>query len=296
VAADTWGISGPDFLRLYVIAAVVIAAYSIWTRRRAGRAATGSDRPPRPAELAYLNGGESTVVYSSLAGLRAAGAVAVGSLGELMVTGELPAGATRLDHAIHDAARRHVPGRTLRNDPGVATALRETLDGLIRAGWVLDDEQRTRARLGTWLMVGLAGLGALRLVAGILNDRPVGYLAALIVATLVAALALYFVPRNARTAAGRRLLAKTRRTNRHLRPDQAPAWATYGATGAALGVALYGTAALWAADPVFASDAGLVRPKDSASSAYGGGSGGGCGAAGGSSCGGGGCGGGGCGG
>ena len=292
MAAETWGISGPDFLRLYLIAAVVLAAYSIWMRRRAGRAATGSDRPPGAAELAYLNGGESTVMYSSLAGLRAAGAVAVGSLGELTVTGALPAGATRLDHAIHEAARRHVAGRALRTDPGVGNALQEILDGLIRAGWVLDDEQRARARLGAWLMLGLAGVGAVRLVAGILNDRPIGFLAALIVATVLAGLALRAVPRNARTAVGRRLLAKTRRTNRHLRPNQAPAWATYGATGAALGVALYGTEALWAADPVFASDAGLARPKSSSSS-YGGGSGDGGGGGGGGS---GGCGGGGCGG
>jgi uncharacterized protein (TIGR04222 family) len=293
VADETWGISGPDFLRLYLIAAVVVAAYSIWMRRRAGRAATGSDRTPRAAELAYLNGGESTVIYASLAGLRAAGAVSVGALGELTVTAELPAGATRLDHAIHDAARRHVPARALRNDPGVGTALREILDGLIRAGWVLDDEQRARARLGAWLLLGLAGFGVVRLVAGIANDRPVGYLVALIAATGLAALALRRVPRNARTAAGRRMLTRTRRANRHLRPNQAPAWSTYGATGAALGVALYGTAALWAADPVFASDAGLARPKSSSSS-YGGGSGGGDGGGGG--CGGGGCGGGGCGG
>jgi uncharacterized protein (TIGR04222 family) len=221
MAAETWGISGPDFLRWYLAAAVVVAAYSIWMRRRAGRAATGSDRAPRPAELAYLNGGESTAMYSSLAALRAAGSVAIGSLGELTVTGDLPAGASRLDHAVHDVAARHGRARALYTDPGVANAMREVLDGLVRAGWVLDDEQRARARLGAWLMFGLAGLGALRLGAGMLNGRPVGLLAVLVVATVVAGLLLRSVPQHAATAAGRRVLARARRTNQHLRPEQA---------------------------------------------------------------------------
>jgi hypothetical protein len=71
--------------------------------------------------------------------------------------------------------------------------------------------------------------------------------------------------------------------------------ATYGAAGAALSVGLFGTMALWAADPAFAANVAMVQ---SAGSGGGGGSsdGGGCGG-GSSSCGGGGgCGGGGCGG
>jgi uncharacterized protein (TIGR04222 family) len=332
-AGDTWGISGPDFLAFYIVAAVVLAAYSLWMRLRAGGSGTDvgapnpDDRPapgpttgpgpdtgrgteartearsragtsrgrstrtPQPDELAYLNGGPSMAVYSSLAGLRTAGAVSVGTSSELMVSGGLPPGATRLDHALHDAASRQASARQVRHHSVVVRALDEVRDGLIRAGWLLDDDQRTRARLGGWLMVGLAGLGVVRIVAGMSNDRPVGYLIALVVVSVAAAVGLLWVPRHARTSAGRRVLRQARQAHRHLRPTEAPAWSTYGFTGAALGVALYGAPALWAGDPDLARRAGLNRPG-AGSDSGGGGGGSGCSGGGGGGCGGGGCGGG----
>ena len=57
--------------------------------------------------------------------------------------------------------------------------------------------------------------------------------------------------------AGQAVLAESRTRSRHLAPSLAPSWATYGVAGAAMGVALYGTAAIWAADPAFAGAAGL---------------------------------------
>jgi uncharacterized protein (TIGR04222 family) len=296
-AGDTWGISGPNFLALYAAAAVAVGAYAIWARRRADGDAVASGRTPQPAELAFLNGGSTTAVYSSLAGLRAAQAVEVGPLGELSVSGDLPPGASRLDHAVHDAARRHVQARLLPADPGVSNALREILDGLGRAGWVRDDAQRAKARLGGWVMLALAGLGGVRVLAGMANDRPVGFLVALVAVTIPIALVLLVVRRHSPTAAGRRALMDARRSHQHLQPSQAPAWSTYGFTGAAMGVALFGTGALWAADPEFARHAGVLRtPTSSGSSSSDGGGGGGSDGGGGGSCGGGGCGGGGCGG
>jgi hypothetical protein len=83
-----------------------------------------------------------------------------------------------------------------------------------------------------------------------------------------------------------------RRSSKHLRPDSSPSWSTYGPGAAALGVGLFGTAAIWAADPAFAADAEIQRQSIGSNGWTGGSDGGG----GGSSCGGGGCGGGGCGG
>src|SRR5690606_8271839 len=127
------------------------------------------------------------------------------------------------------------------------------------------------------------------------NDRPVGFLIALTIVTAIAAVAFFAsVPRMTRS--GRATLTELRTRNRHLDPGHSPAWATYGATGAAMGVALYGGAAFWAADPAFAALTGLPRhtATDSGSSAagvtYGGDGGGGDGGGGGGGCGGGGCG------
>jgi uncharacterized protein (TIGR04222 family) len=290
---DTWGISGPDFLAVFAGAAVVFGVYALIDRFLVTRRETGSPRRrAEPVEVAYLNGGAATAVHASLAGLRAAGLVAVASTGALNITGALPAGVSRLDHAVYEAAGRRVQANRLLSDAQVSTAAEAVRAGLVDAGWVLDDDQRARARRGGWLLLALGAFGFVRVIAGALNAKPTGYLAALTVAVVIAGLLLRRVPK--RTAAASRVLAEARRSYAHLEPKNSPSWATYGLVGGAMGVALFGTQALWAADPVFASEAGLRRPGTDSSS---GGGGGGCGGGGGGGgCGGGGCGGGGCGG
>ena len=94
-------------------------------------------------------------------------------------------------------------------------------------------------------------------MAGTANHKSVGYLVLLTIAVGVAAGLLARVPEN--TPTGRRLVERLRRANAHLSPTQDPAWAVYGASGAALGVALFGMGSLWAADPAFAGGVDLAR-------------------------------------
>ncbi len=293
---DTWGISGPDFLAVFAGAAVVFGLLALMDRFLVTRRATGSPRrQAEPVEVAYLNGGAARAVHASLAGLRAAGLVEVAPTGALNVTGALPAGVSRLDHAVYEAAVRRVQANRLLSDAQVSTATEAVRAGLVDAGWVLDDDQRARARRGGWLLLALGAFGFVRVIAGALNAKPTGYLALLTVAVVIAGLLLLRVPK--RTAAAARVLAEAQRSHAHLEPKNSPSWATYGLVGGAMGVALYGTAALWAADPVFAADAGLRRPGTDSSTGSAGGCGGGGGGGGdGGGCGGGGCGGGGCGG
>jgi len=65
------------------------------------------------------------------------------------------------------------------------------------------------------------------------------------------------VPR--RTRAARAALRSLRRRHNHLAPMYAPAYASYGAAGAAMGIAIFGPASLWAIDPGFAAEAGVAR-------------------------------------
>jgi hypothetical protein len=101
-----------------------------------------------------------------------------------------------------------------------------------------------------------------------------------------------------RTKAGTAALGTLRAQHSYLSPKQSPAYATYGAAAAGMGVALFGAASLYALDPGFAAEAEIQRDMASGGSGYsgdGGSSSSSC--SGGSSCGGGGgCGGGGCGG
>jgi uncharacterized protein (TIGR04222 family) len=291
LASDTWGISGPTFLSVYLAAALALVGFSLWHRiislRVDGGAAVGEADGPR---LAYLAGGPRRSLSASFGALHLFGAVDTDASAALRVTGPLPAGASRLDHAVYDAARHGVAAKSLADDPGVATALEDLRAQLVASGWLRDERSRALARIGAWLLLALAGLGVVRIVAGVNAGRPVGYLLVATIAIVIGGLVLQWVPYA--TRAGQQALRTARRVHAHLAPAQDPAWTTYGVGALTLGVALFGTAPLWAADPSFASTAGIEQAEAEArarSTSAGGGEGGGGGGDGG---GGGGCGGG----
>ncbi|MFJ6196525.1 TIGR04222 domain-containing membrane protein [Micromonospora sp. NPDC092111] len=300
---DTWGIPGPLFLKLYLMVAVVAVVGTVLHRRRltAGPDSVGVDQLG-PQQVAYLNGGDQLAVWAALGGLRGAGAIDVRPDRKLIAAGPLPAGITPLDYAIRQAAGRPVAARELRRDSGVARALERLRQGLEQHGLLIDADGIRALRRGRNLLLGLLVLGLVRLVAGLVNGRPVGWLLLALLGLGVTFALVARTPR--RTRAANVALRGLRRSNIHLSPVSAPSYATYGAAGAAMGVALYGTVSLWALDPGFAEQAEIQRQalNSSSGSGYSSGStgtscGGGSSDGGGSSCGGGGgCGGGGCGG
>ncbi|MGW3613944.1 TIGR04222 domain-containing membrane protein [Micromonospora sp. NPDC005163] len=304
-SGDTWGIPGPTFLRLYLVATAVMVALAVWHRfRRPASASVSVSEPLSPQQAAYLNGGPRLAVHAAVGGLRGAGAIGVGPDRRLLTTGPAPTGLTPLDQAVHWAAHQRARAGDLPGDQRVRTALDQLRAGLEQRGLLLSHERRAAARHWTLGLVGLLAIGGYRLFAGLSNGRPVGYLLLAMVAVLAAALVLWRVPNL--TRAGRAALRDLRRQHAHLSPASSPAFATYGAAGAAMGVALYGTVSLWALDPGFAEQAEIQRQAAASSSGWSSGSsggtsgdGGGSSCNGGSSCGGGGgggCGGGGCGG
>jgi uncharacterized protein (TIGR04222 family) len=291
IAGDTWGVSGPTFLLIYVALGIVVLAGVIIWRRRYTSGPSGPLRSLTPTEVALLTGGRDLAVYSSLASLRAVEAVQIES-GHLRQVGPLPSGAPELDRAIHAAAgRQSLRSRDVAADPNVAAILERTEAELTESGLLLSPAVRSHVRRGALAGVSLLVFGIVRAIAGTQNGKPIGNLILLLVLVAAGTLALSYVPRLSRVA--RSSVNMLRRDASHLRPSQSPSWATYGPTSAALGVGLFGTAAIWAADPTFAADAEIRRQTFASSDGYSGGADGG---SSGSSCGGGGCGGGGCGG
>jgi uncharacterized protein (TIGR04222 family) len=263
-AGDTWGISGPTFLWAISILGVVFFAGTLAYRRRILR-------------------GPSDVRPSAI-------------IGELAQTGALPAGATPLDVAVYHAADRRIRPRALPADSWVADAVGSLRSGLERSGLAVTQEARRSARTGVLVLLALLAFGVARLAAGVSNKRPVGFLALILIVLGVATVVLLVrVPH--RTGAGDLVLNSLRKTHSDLAPIKQPAWQTYGPAGAAMGVALFGTAALWTADPTFAAAAEVQRQFAGASgvgsSSYyaGAGDAGSGGSSGGGGCGGGGCGG-----
>ncbi|GLI01857.1 TIGR04222 domain-containing membrane protein [Phytohabitans aurantiacus] len=299
--ADTWGISGPTFLTAFVAVAAGLVAVALLYRRTLY---IGADEGVTLAgdltaeQVAYLQGGDKLAMWAAVGRLRSVESITVTARGKLATTGTPPPSPTPLEWAVHQAASQGARPRELPVQPEVASALHRLRDELERTGLALPEEARTRARVVPVVMLGLLALGVVRLFAGLANDRPVLLLVAVLAVLTPVTLVLLRVPRTGKAAAA--ALEHLRVRHKHLAPINQPAYATYGAAALAMGVALYGTATLWHADPAFAQEAEIEEQYAAAGGGYypggataggdGGGSSGGDGGGGG--CGGGGCGGG----
>lgn len=292
-SGDTWGISGPAFLVAYLLLAAVVWVASARTRRALADAGSSGAVPADPHDLAYLNGGPDLAVTSALAAMHLTGTVAP-SKGQIHAVGRPAPGADALERAIHFTTGSPVNRARLPLHRPVRTALDAIGKRLVAHGLLLSDTQRARIRAVGWWMVAVAGLGLVRLLAGIADGRPVGFLVvALLAVAVVALVQLLRAPR--RTRAGDRLLTRLRGEHHELDPAQRPDWVAYGPAAAALGIGIFGVSAVWASDPALAEELAVQKAAaggDGGSSFVGGGDGGGGGGDGGGGGGGGGCGGG----
>jgi uncharacterized protein (TIGR04222 family) len=291
---DTWGISGPRFLLIYVVLLGVATLLAVAARRRAlAGPGEGAHAPSRldPYEAADLNGGEglvaTTAVSSLLRGGRLANAGRRRGPVRLVTRSAPPAGVHPVEWAAYELVAAQ-PNRSLgdlRAALGRSPAVAAVHERLRRAGLAPTPEQRARYRAAGLWFAPLLALGVARVVAGTAAGRPVGFLVALLLITAVLAAALCLrVPRA--TELGRRTLQRLRSETR--RPP-------VGASTAELGMAtaLFGAGVLWAAD---VETALALRVPREHGALLGGTAGGGDAGGGGGGCGGGGCGGGGCGG
>lgn len=256
---DTWGVSGPTFLKSYLTAVAVTIGMALLFRLLPPPV-TRPESLDRitPIQAAYLNGGGKLAIYAAIAELRAAGGIGVAPRSHRLVALKSPpAAASDLARAVHAAVSTPIPVRKVRRDPGVRAVLKDLRDGLVRASLAIGPIQHRLARLATMALFVLLGLGFARLIAGLANGKPVGFLIISLLAVLLACFLLRRVPY--RTWASGPLLNALRREFLHLAPEQSPAHETYGAASAAMGVALYGTAALWELDPMFAERAEIRR-------------------------------------
>lgn len=242
--------SAHDFLILYVtllVIAALVSGVAPALRRPDGRDADVTE----PTLLALLAGGRLRLIDMLVAARLSAGELRMVERGRF-------AGAGGPDRRWRELTR------TL--TPQVERAERQLRD----TGLTVDAD--TAASLRRWAAMPfavLAAFGAVRLVRGIALDHPVGFLTALMVVTLIAAL-YRWVAVDLRTPAGKRAVGRALRNHDRLR--RAPTRPEM-----ALGVALFGTAVLVGSE--YATFHQFRAPADSGSggSSDGGGCGGGCG-------------------
>ncbi|MBC3193814.1 TIGR04222 domain-containing membrane protein [Pseudonocardia sp. C8] len=303
LTGETWGVSGPTFLVVYVIIGVTAVALALWRRSRiaAGDPAGGRLLDNRPEDVAYLNGGPELAVYAALSAMHVDGTVVTSgrTAGQVRAGGPLTRTATGLQRAIHRSAHRLTPGRTLRLHDAVRAELDRIGQRLRSTGLLLSADERNRYRATAVLPGLVVVLGVARISAGTANGRPVGFLI-LLTLVMAAVTGVLMLRAPHRTRAGEAALRRLRTDHAALSPSMRPDWTAVGPAAAALSVGAFGVGAMLAAEPAFAEElaaqkvAALGSGSGSSGGWTGGGdssSGGGDGGGGGGGCGGGGCGG-----
>jgi uncharacterized protein (TIGR04222 family) len=255
---ETWGISGPAFLVAYVVLGLAVWVATARARRAL---AEGPDRPgpsdDHPHDLALLNGGAELAITSALTSMHLKGTVAP-SRGEIVAVGSPDRRADGLERAVHAAAASPVHRRRLPVTRPVRTELEAAEKRLVAHGLLLSGPRRTAIRAVGWWTAAVAGLGFVRLLAGLGEGRPVGFLVVLVLVFAALALVqLLRAPRRSRPAD--RLLHRLRIEHHSLRPAFRPDWVAHGPSAAALGIGVFGASALWASDPALAQELAMQR-------------------------------------
>lgn len=240
--------------------------------RNGGNRALGLD--PDPEHVAYLTGGPVQAVYAAVAALRSTGSVrAAGGL--IYASGPVPHGGGELAAAVHQAAHggRVIGG--LPAHPAVRAALGRTGDRLRREGALLSPRRRWAMGLTTVPLFVLAVYGGARFGLNLpTDDVPEASAVVLCVLTLICALAalvtgiVVAARAQIRNRGANRLVDDLRRRHAVLSPRNNPSLATNGPAAATLAVGLFGTAALWTADPAFARDADVAEQRVTAAGGY----------------------------
>lgn len=263
--SGTWGIDGPDFLLLYLTLAGVAVVVSLVLRQRAlaGEDAGSAASHLGPYEVAYLNGGENQAVVAATTALHQQGVLGTTGYKKLTAQHTLPASAHPLEQAILKAvvSGNATSGNRLRYEHRVQQALATIAQSLSRTGLLVSPDAARRARRASWLLLAVLVLGLVRLAAGFANGRPIGFLVLAVIAVAVIEVVLVARSVPTVTARAKESLSAIRLQNSHLSPRSNPAWETYGPHSAAMGIALFGTAALWSADPAFASELDIEQHR-----------------------------------
>jgi uncharacterized protein (TIGR04222 family) len=177
MGSDTWGISGPEFEQLYLVAVIVPAlGWEAWKFYARSTSRTAS--APGPYELALLAGGRNRVIETAVATLLAQGRLRLSDTGRALSTvaaGEQPtvpaeAAVWNVVAAQPEFADLVYLRFKLRVDPSIA----ELTAAVVREGLLVAVAGQRRALAvlrATYFLVLLVGCG--RVAASVENQRPV---------------------------------------------------------------------------------------------------------------------------
>lgn len=273
---EPWGISGPEFLSLYLVALIIALVWTRSVRLRLRR--TPGWQPPQPLtvdEFAYLAGGPRRVVEASIARSLESGALRLNRSGMLRATGRTAGSA--VDSAVLADCDGYRMSARLLTRVAQREAARSCGERLAELGLIVPPDlarAQTRRALIPLLVLGLVGV--VRCVNGIALGRPASWLVLLLVLTGVAAFLASRRPTLLRTVLGDQVLEQARTKERTVdrvdSGDIAVLAGTAALAGAAGLVAFGGLSAF--PDPQIAASLRSHVSKSASSSGEGGCSGG----------------------
>jgi uncharacterized protein (TIGR04222 family) len=274
----TWGITGEQFLWGYG-ALCAATAIGVWSAYRTALGPPAAPMDPLPdlsiGEIGLLSDGPGCAITAATARLYHDGLVH-GTSGSLSIVGELEPNADPVERELHQTVAREpwLSVAQVLDRVSESETMRTLTEQMTRAGLLLDEPQARRIRL-LWIVPALVTvIGAVRILAGLAEDRPVLVLLAMTAAAGLATFRLVRLRPNA-TRRGQDILRRLRGKSQSLLRQPT-------ASRGALTAALFGAGALWLAEPAIASALGVPRERGSgAAGGGGGGCGGGCGGCGG---------------
>lgn len=212
-----WGLSGPEFLWLYIVALVVALVVAIGARMRVRRPRL-AEPPGRldVTELGFLGGGPLNALQVAVARLAMADLVRVNRSGQVSAnSGTLSTGNALDDAVLANLASAPRMVAALAKRPAVERANNAIGETLVRRGLLVAPSAAIQARrFGPVLLYVVFAVGIVRWINGVAEDLPVGYLTFLLAATLIAVVfmntRLLSAPK-ARTVHGDRLVAAVRK-------------------------------------------------------------------------------------
>lgn len=289
---------GPQFLMLYGGTAafiLVFAAVAQYALKRRDTQPPAADYEPSTYDIAYLTGDAKRVLTTGILQLLQWGSLQSPMAGAPLVreiNADLPAEAHPVEQTIFQFAMEPECADRVKPDVqrkrihlGLAPYIAEIQERLHELGLVVD---RGSQALYRWMVVGpwtlLMALGVVKLAVGIARGRPVGFLIAALVVSVIVLIVLWKTPPRL-TPAGKRLVNELKRRHQELKSiGKTTAGSVLLNPAFPLAVGLFGVAEFAALnDPSLAA---LIRHPGIADSGSGcGGSG--CGGGGGGGCGGG---------
>lgn len=195
---NLFGLTGPEFLTVYLVLLGCCIVAGILLRQYFYRSATHNYDAQTdsldPYEVAFLAGGNKLAVNAALTSLLHQNQISLDTVNKkVAIAGPISSGASPLEQQLYDHIARNAPAISVRDllkssrfETASLDATGSMQEKLEARGLLLSGGQAAAARwIPLLLMLSLLAVGGARILQGLSNNQPTGYLIALWIFALI---------------------------------------------------------------------------------------------------------------